>query len=253
MKNFAARSMKRARAKGLKLTFNCATARFSPNRSARERRRSRFSRRLSVNTLSKNRRRHSLRLPDYDYAQVGAYFVTIVTNQRICRFGNIIAGEMQLNPNGLQAQLVWSELPEHFKCVKTDAFVIMPNHVHGIIHITDPVGAQQAAPANGQVQPRSLGAIVRSFKSAVTKCYNEQHRDSEATLWQRNYYDHVIRDENALTRIREYITTNPARWSLDPENPFAAQPETKDLLLWINSGPPDARAQRAAPLHLKSR
>ncbi|HEX7232073.1 MAG TPA: transposase [Candidatus Binatia bacterium] len=129
-----------------------------------------------------------------------------------------------------------------------DQFVIMPNHLHGIIHITDPVGAQHAAPAKSHVQPGSLGAIVRSFKAAVSKRCKKQDVISAETIWQRNYYDHIIRDEDELTRIREYIASNPLRWSLDPENPFAAQAEPKDSLPWTISGNSTVRAQHAAPL-----
>ena len=202
---------------------------------------------LTVDTRFKNRRA-PLRLPAYDYAQVGAYFVTIVTHGRISLFGEIIDGDMRINRLGSITQAIWTELPKHFKGISTDQFVIMPNHVHGIIHITDVVGTQHAAPAKSHVHPGSLGAIVRSFKAAVSKRCKQQDVVSAATIWQRNYYDHVIRDENELARIREYIATNPLRWSLDPENPFAAQAEPKDSSPWTNSGNSNVRAQHAAPL-----
>jgi putative transposase len=195
-----------------------------------------------MQTQSTKRRRQSVRLPGYDYAQTGAYFITIVTQNRICLLGNIIDDQLILSDAGHIVQSVWKELPEHFAATATDTFVVMPNHVHGIIHIgneTKPVGAQHAAPSGGiglsrsNVRAGSLGAIVRSLKSAVTKRYNEKHAPSGFGLWQRNYYEHVIRDENSLIRIREYIATNPARWSIDPENPFATR---------------QVRAQHAAPL-----
>jgi REP element-mobilizing transposase RayT len=146
-------------------------------------------------------------------------------------------------------QRVWNELPDHFSGTDIDAFAVMANHIHGIIHITErtePVGEQHAAPlatglSRSYVQPGSLGAIVRSFKSAVTKLYNEKYARSGLGFWQRNYYEHIIRDEKSLLRIREYIVTNPARWSTDPENPFATRPESKDI--WRTVG-----AQHAAPL-----
>jgi len=208
------------------------------------------------------RSRHSVRLKGYDYTQVGAYFVTIVTERRNCLFGSIIDGEICLNSVGRIVQSAWNELPKHFSGIDTDMFVVMPNHVHGIICIADNprvlVGAQHAAPSkhrvpsNPNVQPSSLGAIIRSFKSAVSKLYNEECGRSGLGIWQRNYYEHIIRDERALIRIREYIATNPARWSSDPENPAATHPESRDI--WqsdhsrLSGTAQDERAQHAAPL-----
>ena len=204
-----------------------------------------------VQSKSPKQHRHSLRLEGYDYAQVGAYFITVVTHQRTCLFGRILNGELILNAAG---QIV---LPAHFSRIDLDTFVVMPNHIHGIIHITERLDeseeAQHAAPLQRSrsfrrnVQPGSLGAIVRSFKSAVTKRYNEKHSPSGLGLWQRNYYEHVIRDENSLIRIREYIATNPARGSMDPENPFATRQESKDI--WrVDDNTTTVGAQHAAPL-----
>ena len=197
-------------------------------------------------------RRHSLRLKDYDYAQVGAYFITIVTERRSCLFGKIIDGEMYLNSAGHLVESAWSQLPEHFPDSEPDVFVVMPNHVHGIIHITDRtkiVGAQHAAPlSESHVQPGSLGAIVRSFKSTVSRLYNQKYTKSGLGIWQRNYYEHIVRDETSLLRIREYIVTNPARWSVDPENPTATHRESTDIWRPDHNGISE-RAQHAAPLH----
>ena len=196
--------------------------------------------------------RHSIRLQGYDYAQVGAYFITIVTRQRACLFGRILNDELILNTAGQVVQSMWNELPAHFSRIDLDTFIVMPNHIHGIIHIRgrrdQTVGARHAAPLHKRnVQPGSIGAIVRSFKSAVTKRYNEKHAPSGLGLWQRNYYEHVIRDENSLIRIREYIAANPARWSIDPENPFATLQESKDI--WrIDNITTTVGAQHAAPL-----
>jgi len=201
-------------------------------------------------TRSRGTHRKSLRLADYDYAQVGAYFVTIVIDQRRCLFGTVADEKLLLNTFGCMAQAAWAELPKHFPQCELDAFVVMPNHIHGIVHIA--VGAQHAAPLHdtGSSRPRvkagSLGAIVRSFKSAVTKHYNEKCAAPGSVLWQRNYYEHVIRDEVSLQRIQEYITTNPARWSVDSENPYATSPEPADI--WRNSHPAAVGAQHAAPL-----
>jgi REP-associated tyrosine transposase len=212
-----------------------------------------------VESKSSRRDRHSLRLAAYDYAEIGAYYVTMVTHQRACLFGRILNEEVILNAAGEVAQLTWNELPAHFPGIALDVFIVMPNHIHGIIHITEKrpqsVGAQHAAPlpTAGSPQPHvqcgSLGAIVRSFKSAVTKRYNERHPGLRIALWQRNYYEHVIRNEPSLIRIRDYIATNPARWSIDPENPFATERESKDIWrLDGNSTAVAVGAQHAAPL-----
>ena len=169
--------------------------------------------------------RHSFRLQGYDYTQVGAYFITIVSHQRSSLFGKILDGELIPNTVGQIVQFTWNALPAHFPGTGLDAFIIMPNHIHGIVHITErrrqSVGAQHAAPLRPYVQPGSLGVIVRSFKAAVTKRINETRGTPKTPVWQRNYYEHVIRNEESLQRIREYILNNPAQWDLDPENPEA--------------------------------
>ena len=169
----------------------------------------------------KKPRRQSIRLRGYDYTRCGAYFVTICVDQRRPLFGHIANGEMQPSTLGRIVADAWLATPIHFPNVELDEFMVMQNHIHGIIILT--VGAQHAAPSRPPsspfaVRPGSLGAIVRSFKSAVTKQTNEL-RLTSGTLWQRNYYDHLIRDDGGLERIREYISTNPLRWELDRENP----------------------------------
>ena len=115
---------------------------------------------------------------------------------------------------------MWEEIPTHFRHVEIDAWVIMPNHVHGVIVIPDaPVGATHASPLPSGPPKRSLGAIVGAYKSAVSKHVNRLGLLSGRSIWQRNYYDHVIRDDAALARIRQYIADNPFRWAEDPENP----------------------------------
>ena len=194
---------------------------------------------MMVYDANKHRRR-SIRLPEYDYRSPGAYFVTICVHGGECLLGQVVDGEMRLNESGQIARDCWQAIPDHFPHVELDTWVVMPNHVHGIIVITDPaVGAQHAAPlqrepqrepqqerASGpsprtNVQPGSLGAIVRSFKSAVTGRIN-QLRDTPGTpFWQRNYWEHIIRNERSLELIREYIETNPVRWSEDQLHPEA--------------------------------
>lgn len=174
-------------------------------------------------------RRRSIRLQGYDYTQAGAYFITICTQDRACLFGDIVDGEMRLNPFGHIVLEEWQRTALVRPHVTLDAFVIMPNHIHGIIVINDdanPVGATRrvapttmtpeivrAGPASG-----SVGAIVGQFKSAATKRINALRGAPRAPVWQRNYYEHIIRDDESLNRIRQYIGQNPLRWDLDREN-----------------------------------
>jgi len=183
--------------------------------------------------------RRSIRLKGYDYAQAGAYFVTICTRERACLFGEVVDGEMRLNDAGRMVERCWLDIPRHFPHVELDAFVIMPNHIHGIIVITsDPdvgarhvearhVGARHAVPLQmaphaeqfGKPVPGSLPTIVRSFKSAATKRINIWRGTPGASVWQRNYYEHILRDEASWERVREYIANNPLQWAVDRENP----------------------------------
>ena len=174
--------------------------------------------------------RRSIRLPHYDYSRPGAYFVTVCTWNRDPLFGIIIDGEIQLNANGRFVQACWEAIPDHFAYVELDSFTIMPNHVHGILWMAhrSHVGAQHAAPlrrprnsdASMNVTPGSLGAILRSFKSAATRRINNIDRQTpRIPVWQRNYYERVIRDEAEMCRTREYIQNNPLNWETDEENP----------------------------------
>ena len=168
------------------------------------------------------RHRRSIRLRDYDYSQPNAYFVIICAHRRACLFGQIIESEMRLNETGLIVADCCQEIPEHFSAVSLDEWMIMPNHLHGIVIITeatndtDVAAAQHAAPLPVKTVP--LSVIVRSFKSAVTRRVNAI-RATDNPVWQRNYYEHVVRDERALDRIRRYILENPIRWADDSENP----------------------------------
>ena len=171
--------------------------------------------------------RHSMRLLGYDYAQVGAYFVTSVTKDRVCLFGEIFDGEMRLNDGGRMIEQWWFELNRKFSTVETDEFVVMPNHFHGIVVI-----AGVTVGADLRVGPNSEGAhagaplptIIQWFKTMTTNEYMRGVKTRSWTpfagrLWQRNYYEHIVRCENELTRIREYIANNPLQWEMDRENP----------------------------------
>ncbi|MEK7214873.1 MAG: transposase [Chloroflexota bacterium] len=179
----------------------------------------------------KRGRRRSPRLPGYDYAQAGLYFVTLCTYRRECLFGGVMDGQMLLNVVGRAVEECWRAIPEHFPQVRLDAFVVMPNHVHGIVVITDvgghPDGANDDStlrdlPVARKGTSQSLGSIIRGFKIGVTKWVRANR--TIAVVWQRNYYEHVIRDETSLSRIREYVIHNPVQWAIDPENPRGTTP-----------------------------
>ena len=165
--------------------------------------------------------RNSTRLRDFDYASSGAYFVTICTAQRAQLFGEIADGQMVLNDVAQVALETWSAIPEHFSNVSLDEFVVMPNHIQGIVCIErPPVGAQHAAPLHSasprfNVDAGSLGAIVRSFKAAVTKRARATSSNPDLHVWQRGFHDHVVRDTSDLERIRTYISVNPLEWHSD--------------------------------------
>jgi REP element-mobilizing transposase RayT len=171
-------------------------------------------------------RRRSIRLQGYDYTQPGGYYVTLVAFQHKCLFGHILDGDIILNGLGYLVKECWGQIPCHFSQVTLDAYVIMPNHIHGILILTEPVGATHASPLPASPspgssygpKPASLGAIIGSFKSAVSRQARLTHL-TVTNIWQRNYYEHVIRDFSDLDRIRLYISSNPGQWSEDDEYP----------------------------------
>ena len=222
-------------------------------------------------------RRRSIRLRDYDYAEPGAYFVTICTQDRQCLFGETVGGEMAMSTYGRVVAAYWQAIPSHLPRVELDEWVVMPNHLHGILVIVDhadethgmPRGRGEAFPESmtcrgeafpqsGTIElatseaespialqgdsrnasplqrpttpagptPGSLGAIVGNFKSVTTRRVNRMRHSPGARVWQRNYYEHIIRDEDTLRRVREYILNNPARWDEDRENPQLAANRT---------------------------
>jgi len=241
--------------------------------------------------------RRSIRLKGYDYGRPGSYFITICVRDRECWFGEIRGDEVRLNDAGRVVAATWMDLPSRFPGVSTDTHVVMPNHLHGIVHITGqgamgtgatqrgainraptvghaaydrydvrtdipnhgdahlgddaagmggtgmgainraptvgnavPVGAQFIAPYAGHDRydgqtgaagtgTATLGRIVRAFKAVTTRIVRQTGMPHFA--WQRNYYEHIVRDELALDRVRQYILDNPARWASDRENPWA--------------------------------
>jgi REP element-mobilizing transposase RayT len=187
-------------------------------------------------------RRKLLRLPDYDYSSEGGYFVTIVTHKRIPFFGTIIENSVLLTDRGQIARDEWfhtGQLRDNVELFK-DEFVVMPNHIHGIIWLNDklPVGVEQKIYICGEVQPVVVGverrstptrinfpkvvpgsipAIIRAYKSAVTYAINLLQHTPGQPVWQRNYYEHIIRDEKDYETMIEYIYMNPHNWEKDEE------------------------------------
>jgi putative transposase len=153
--------------------------------------------------------RQSTRLRHYDYSQAGGYFVTICVQARQAAFGSVVGNEMCLDAIGLLAQSAWCQLTDRFPGLVLDEFVLMPNHLHGIIFLPSCKSSDDKLP--------SLGEIVRSFKAVTTRIVRQNGRSDFA--WQRNYFEHVVRDEPDLFRIRQYIANNPAAWADDAENP----------------------------------
>jgi REP element-mobilizing transposase RayT len=180
--------------------------------------------------------RHTVRLQGYDYSQTGAYFVTLCTQGRKCLFGDIVDGQMRLNNAGKIVAGEWMKTAEMRNDIELDEWAIMPNHFHAILVIVRrgdllvaldlPVTVAQSTARNilrtgrpaGRPYgppPRSIGAVMAGFKSAVAKRINEWRQTPGVPLWQRNYWEHVIRSEPELNGTREYIRNNPAQWELD--------------------------------------
>lgn len=186
--------------------------------------------------------RRSIRLHGYDYSRNGMYFVTICTQGRLRLFGDIADGEMQLNDAGRMVRAIWDEIPAHYCGIEIDQFTVMPNHIHGIIKLVgatprgcpsstcpgdvgQPQGVAPTGFVEGQAQgpaptKYSLPDVVHRFKTMTTKKYTDGVKQNgwqafPAKLWQRNYYEHIIRNEAAYLKIAEYIQTNPQRWEED--------------------------------------
>lgn len=185
--------------------------------------------------------RRSIRLPSHDYTASGLYFITICTHDRECLFGEIADGEMQLNSNGEIVVQEWLKSPSIRTEIILDAWVVMPNHFHGIVSINpipqpnniipidhakpDTVGVNGRSPSpqisskNINLSPKSLSSFVAGFKSSVTKQINLLRETPRIPVWQRNYYEHIIRNHQALLNIRHYIENNPLNWVSDQLHP----------------------------------
>jgi putative transposase len=194
--------------------------------------------------------RRSVRLKGYDYSKAGLYFITICVKDRECLFGDIENGKMTLNDAGKIASECWLEIPKHFPDAVLHEHIVMPNHVHGIIELIKPgsqtiesgtsvgvqnfeplqspndslssIGVENFQPQRNEYQkmiPHSIGSIVRGFKTGVTKWFRNNSVGIEKfqplQIWQRNYYEHIIRNEISFHKISEYIINNPKNWNKD--------------------------------------
>jgi len=180
--------------------------------------------------------RRSIRLKGYDYSSEGAYYVTIVAQGRECLFGEIVDGEMKLNEAGEMVVRWWNELPNKFPNIELGEFVVMPNHFHGIIFIMANVGADLRVCPDGEENTstqkgehvgsplrKTLSQMVQWFKTMTTNEYIRGVKQSNwkpfiGKVWQRNYYEHIIRNEKELQQKTDYILVNPSRWDEDDEN-----------------------------------
>lgn len=184
--------------------------------------------------------RRSVRLRDYDYTQPGAYFVTICAADKQCVFGSVNDGHVTLNNSGRSVEECWLAIPQHFPLARLDAHIVMPNHLHGVIVIShelvnpDLRGEAFVREISEYQQteeqmlrpyaldnhplgtvPGSVGAIVQNFKSVSTRKINKASGGAGVSVWQRNYYEHVIRDQRSLDDVRQYILANPWNWPQD--------------------------------------
>jgi REP element-mobilizing transposase RayT len=170
-------------------------------------------------------KRKSIRLSDYDYSQGGCYFITICAKDKKCYLGEISLGEIKLSEIGKIAYGNWENISAHYLNADLDEFIVMPNHIHGLIWLMDdnnPVGAQNFEPLQKnadkkhrfqKIIPKSIGSIIRAYKASVTRwCNNNSFAYFQ---WQRNYYERVIRNERELKSVREYIINNPQKWAED--------------------------------------
>ena len=194
----------------------------------------------------KKHHRRSIRLQGYDYAQPGAYYVTIVAWQREFLFGEVVNKGMMLNEVGKIIQWEWKELPKRLPFIELGAFMVMPNHFHGILIFHENVGATRHGLTNAHLgnvslsnvitdgtdgsplprgpKPASLGAIMAQFKSRVTKRLWKIPSLEGTPIWQRNYWEHIIRNQQDLQNKTEYIEANPLLWDEDDENPLNIKP-----------------------------
>ena len=173
--------------------------------------------------------RRSIRLRGYDYSQPGSYHVTLCTEGKQHLFGQIVEGEMHLNERGECVARCWKWLAQRYPYIDLDEWIVMPNHLHGIIAITNRSGGSLTAPTDSRAigdgggsrtdptKRKTLGRLVGAFKTVSTNDVNQLRGVQGELLWQRGFYDHIIRNEDELDKIREYIRTNTVQWASDPD------------------------------------
>ena len=191
---------------------------------------------MSKGYNSEKRSRRSIRLKGYDYSQPGAYFVTLVSKNRECIFGRVEQNHIRHNEISELVVNCWLSISDHFDNTELDEFVLMPNHLHGIIFIHEGLGKGEASPEGSSnwtailpgdaslqqpigTQSGSLSAIIQNFKSISTRKVNRLCFEPGNKIWQRNYYERIMRNERELNATREYVRDNPLNWELDKENP----------------------------------
>jgi len=192
-----------------------------------------------VNTISlqnnqpSNPQRRPSRLREYDYSAPGAYFVTLCTQKRQCTFGEVEGGRMDLNAAGQSVREVWEQLPARYPGVETDAFVVMPNHLHGLLMVTVgaihelPLREKPDTPPNVERRNMLLPKVTGFFKMNSAKLVNRIRQTPGQPVWQRGYYEHVVRRTDRMDRIQAYILHNPLLWELDQENQQRIEPEKR--------------------------
>lgn len=180
--------------------------------------------------------RQSLRFKGYDYSLPGAYFVTTISKRRVCLFGEVRKGNIVLSDIGRVVEKCWHNISKNFPYVRLDEFVLMPNHLHGILFLfeakgkgeafsaintdLDDINFENASPLRPHgTQSRSLGSVIQNFKSVSTRMVNRRYFKAGNKIWQRNYFERIIRNDRELYAIRQYIRDNPLNWRRDLENP----------------------------------
>jgi REP element-mobilizing transposase RayT len=195
-----------------------------------------------IEIILERHHRRSIRLKGFDYSHPGYYFVTICTKDRECLLAEISDSKIYLNEIGKMSDRIWHEIPEHFPNAAVDQFIVMPNHLHGIIQILEKNQNKDTAKERGLMnqaptlqrssdcdfnsvqwimmknQALGLGKIIRFFKAR--SALEIRNKKSISFYWQRNYFEHIVRDKSELFRIRNYIRENPVNWSMDEDNPL---------------------------------
>jgi len=164
------------------------------------------------------KRRKRIRLRYFDYRRTGLYFVTICTNDRRSTLGTIRDGKVDLSPLGTLADTFWKSIPEHSPYVELNLHVIMPNHVHGLVAIDAKTEPSESKRKPGELRPGSLGVVIGGFKAAVTRAARADGIIGGDPVWQRGFWEHIVRGPEALERTQRYIVENPLRWPCDSQN-----------------------------------